>query len=345
MDWVKTLGYLLPVTYFAEQNRRVCILCPTKTHQDQVLTYNYNEMKGTTIRPLLYYGVTNYECPEKGGTASPAYCEARWETCENRERSACQYARDKDAVPNARIVITNFAKFLSASPEELGAFDIIVIDESHGFEDAVRSHMQAKISRTIVEDSMEELTSFTETDFSQTIALLNQLRSCIDDALIYVEEGDEIPPDVLDEIQTLIMDNQKTLNETELYAEERIQNPAESSFFDLHKRLIKLLSRLQNRYGNIFLVYEAAVLGTPRTDRILQQHVTRCVGDAQVVFVSATIERPDQHAADCGVIGKTVASFTWEEYPSERRRRRCLIGLKGGPILAKPVSGVLWRSV
>lgn len=336
----KTIGYLLPVTYFAEGDQRVCILCPTKTHQDQVLTHNYNEMSGVTVQPLLYYGVSNYECPRKGGISSAAYCEAHWETCEKREEGTCQYARDRDAAPNAQIMITNFAKFLSASPRELGVFDIIVIDESHGFEDAVRSYMQARIPRTMVEDSISELASFTEVDFSQAIAVLEQLRRCIDDASIFVGEEDEIPPDVLDEIQTLIMDNQGILDEAEFHIEERMRNPAESSFFSLHKSLIKLLSRLQNRYDNIFLIYEAALLGTPRTERIQQQHVTQRVGDAQVVFVSATIERPDQHAADCGVVGKTVASFTWEEYPPERRRRRCLIALRGGPILKKPATGV-----
>lgn len=330
----KTFGYLLPVIYLIENGRRVCILCPTKKHQGQVRDV-YNQLPGISVAALTYFGTTHYICPKKGANATSFYCAAHKEECSKEEPIPCELLKAESTLLEERLVITNFAKFLSVSPKELGGFNVVVIDESHGFEDAIRNILQAKITIPMIEKSINELSMIKNVDVSSTCNVLNALHRNIDDAVVIVGEGNDAPEDILDELQVTLQDNKQHMDETERYIETNLQNPVEFSYFNFWNNTAKLLWTLQNRYDFSFLVYEMGILSIPRTERMIQQHMMTRLGDAQVILVSATIESVAEHAQSCGITRRRFARpIIWTEYPQTRRRRRLLLSLIDGPLLA-----------
>lgn len=330
----KTFGYLLPSTYLVENGRRICILCPTKKHQSQVRDA-YNQLTGTSIRPFAYFGTTHYVCPRKGTNATSLFCTTHKEECSKEESIPCELLRAQSALFGERLVITNFAKFLSTQPTELGAFDVVIIDESHGFEDAIRNILQSKITIPMIEKSINELSIIRNVDFSNTRNVLDTLHQNIDDAVVIAGEGNDAPEDILDELQVALQDNLQHLEEVEKYVEVNSSNPIESSYFNFWNNTMKLLWALQNRYDYSFLVYEMGILSVPRTERMIQQHMMSRLGNAQAIFVSATIESVAEHVQSCGVGRHAFARpLVWAEYPETRRKRRLLLSLIDGPILA-----------
>jgi len=164
---------------------------------------------------------------------------------------------------------------------------------------------------------------------------MHALHQNIDDAVVIVGEGNDAPEDILDELQVTLQDNQQNMEETERYIEINLPNPVESSYFNFWNNTMKLLWALQNRYDYSFLVYEMGILSVPRTERMIQQHMMARLGDAQVILVSATIESAAEHIQSCGTTRRRFARpVIWTEYPEPRRRRRLLLSLIDGPLLA-----------
>lgn len=126
------------------QGKRVCIAVPTYTHLKEVMSYHLNLLG---IEYAILRGLSALEphegCPLKGGEIpTPIFCsELRTaltgpdtDTCRN---ISCTVRKEKLTAEKAKVVLAVYHKLLSR-PRLLSDFDVVIFDESHGLEPAVR---------------------------------------------------------------------------------------------------------------------------------------------------------------------------------------------------------------
>lgn len=136
----KTHSYLGIVSNALNLGLRVCVLCATKDDQGQVERYS-KDFKCCAI-PSTVYGIEEYNCALTGERADYLICSEQRRKCEESEIS-CEALVANKRYSEDRFIITNFSKFLSVRPST--EFDLIVIDDSHGFENTVEQHFQNSI--------------------------------------------------------------------------------------------------------------------------------------------------------------------------------------------------------
>ena len=136
----KTYTYLPIVCNALSRGLRVCVLCPTKDNQRQI--ENYNRDFSCNVTPSIVYGIGEYNCTITGERADYLICLEEREKCEE-EGIQCEVLQANSQFGEDRFIITNFAKFLSVRPAN--KFDLIVVDDSHGFENSVEQHFQISV--------------------------------------------------------------------------------------------------------------------------------------------------------------------------------------------------------
>jgi len=126
----KTLIYGPIATEVAEKGGSALVLTATKQAQRRV---------GGEIRRferdgkhVLIYGIGEYDCPLSGGKAQHDDCsELKEEICK-LQKIDCDVIKSETNFLSSNLVITNFSKFLLSLTNR--DFDIVVLDDSHGFE-------------------------------------------------------------------------------------------------------------------------------------------------------------------------------------------------------------------
>lgn len=136
----KTHTYLPIVCNALNAGLRVCVLCPTKDNQRQ--TENYSRDFSCNATPSMVYGIAEYKCGITKERADYLMCQEKREKCEE-EGMQCEVLQANSQYGEDRFVITNFAKFLSVRP--VNEFDLIVVDDSHGFENSVEQRFQTSV--------------------------------------------------------------------------------------------------------------------------------------------------------------------------------------------------------
>jgi Rad3-related DNA helicase len=139
----KTFVYL-PVAITAASNGfRVCVLVATNLIMEQIKLKYMPSLK-PKIDPDYVKGIENYECELTKGKADYGTCtkEQRIE-CSNKG-SKCEVLLTNELLDKSNFVITNFHKFLSVPTTK--AFDLVIIDDSHGFENALEDKFQTRVS-------------------------------------------------------------------------------------------------------------------------------------------------------------------------------------------------------
>ena len=126
----KTLIFAPIVTEISEKGGNALVLIATKNAQRRV---------GVEIKKfekekkhVLVYGIGEYNCPILGGKANNWDCkELKEEVCK-LQNIDCEVINSEKNLSFSNLVVTNFSKFL-LSPINRD-FDLIVLDDSHGFE-------------------------------------------------------------------------------------------------------------------------------------------------------------------------------------------------------------------
>jgi len=136
----KTYTYLPIVCNALNAGLRVCILCPTKDNQRQI--ENCSRDFSCNATPSTVYGIEEYDCAITGERADYLICSEEREECEKKGLQ-CEVLQANKQYGEDRFVITNFAKFLSVKPAN--EFDLIVVDDSHGFENSVEQRFQSSV--------------------------------------------------------------------------------------------------------------------------------------------------------------------------------------------------------
>ena len=136
----KTYTYLPIVCNALNGGLRACVLCPTKDNQRQI--ENCSRDFSCTATPSTVYGIQEYDCAITRERADYLVCLEERKKCEE-EGMQCEVLQANRQYGEDRFIITNFAKFLSVRPAN--EFDLIVVDDSHGFENAVEQRFQSSV--------------------------------------------------------------------------------------------------------------------------------------------------------------------------------------------------------
>lgn len=139
----KTFVYLPVTIAAANKGYRVCILVATNLIMDQVAR-NYLPSFKTKIQPYYAKGIEHYDCPLTNDVADYGTCTAQQRLECSKQKSKCMVLHTNTQLEEHNFIITNFHKFLSV-PTTRG-FDLVVVDDSHGFENALADKFQTRIS-------------------------------------------------------------------------------------------------------------------------------------------------------------------------------------------------------
>lgn len=137
----KTLIYGPIVADVAETGRNALVLTATKQAQRRV-DLEIRRFKRKT-QPALIYGIQEYNCPVLKAKAQNWCCgELKEEQCKPNGID-CDVIKSEKIYAGSNLVITNFSKFLLASTNR--TYDIIVLDDSHSFENTKEQAYQIAI--------------------------------------------------------------------------------------------------------------------------------------------------------------------------------------------------------
>lgn len=115
---------------------RTVALVGTKGLQDQNLS-----SLGSLVADLR--GRANYTCPEYGTCARRSAEDS--EPCSAEISGFCPMRRALSIAQRSKIVLTNYAMWLSSRPDELSGFGLLAIDEAHGIHDHLCNHLNVSL--------------------------------------------------------------------------------------------------------------------------------------------------------------------------------------------------------
>ena len=137
---------LVAMTHAIFSGKRTAYLTSTKGLQDQVLQ-DFQSAGLVDIR-----GMSNYDCRLLGDERRPSHCAngpcLDGEKCRYRDRG-CDYFEAMATAKASKLVVTNYAKWLTARASEdggLGKFDLVICDEAHETAAEVSGFLRAEFS-------------------------------------------------------------------------------------------------------------------------------------------------------------------------------------------------------
>jgi Rad3-related DNA helicase len=138
----KTHIYLPIAMAAADSGYRVCVAVGTNLLIDQLME-KYVTQFNYQIQPHVVKGIEHYICMLTGDMADYSRCtKEQREECTKKEIS-CDVLTTMREMGEYPFILTNFHKFLSASSEN--SFDLVILDDSHSFENAVSDKFQVRI--------------------------------------------------------------------------------------------------------------------------------------------------------------------------------------------------------
>jgi hypothetical protein len=137
----KTLIYGPIVADAAETGKSALVLTATKQAQRRV-DLEIRRFNGAS-QPALVYGIQEYNCPLLEAKAQNWVCgELKEDHCKPNNVD-CEVIKSEEIYIGSSLVITNFSKFLLASANR--KYDIIVLDDSHSFENTKEQAYQITV--------------------------------------------------------------------------------------------------------------------------------------------------------------------------------------------------------
>lgn len=311
--------------------KRVCIALPTYSHLKDVMSKHLLDLNEpfTVIRGLTHLG-TDEGCPLlKGAIPTSIFCSPskHSKTGPNSERCKeiqCTVRKEMLAAAESKIVLTVYHKLLS-NPELLKGFDVVIFDESHGLEAAIRSYRISRVRKEDVEVLKKFIGGF-ENEFEQIRNGLDQLDGLTEVPLGFVER------EIIDPIRAILGKVQEKIQEREENFE-TIPQGVQSAFYSLQAAT----HAIEKAGFHRFIPHEGAVLAIPHQITFHLRDIKNQSKKLTVGLISATVENPRLHANDSGFPYQTLSPPIVSESPRITRRfkNRPIVGLIDGPVLRK----------
>lgn len=291
----KSFIYIPLALAAAAKGYRVCILEPTNLIVDQV-TNEFLPYFHAEEDPLIVKGIENYKCLYTNCKADYAICtpDMRSSVCEEKY-CACDVLTINKKLEESGIIVTNFHKFLSTPAKK--PFDLIIIDDSHGFENAKDGKFISTINYRHI-DAM-----FTKHEAADD--LISQVSGDFMD--IFDDIFESVPPKELD--RRISKDDVDKISKIENVSKLKL----EIANFDDYDRdicydMINFIEACKKSTLNTFYITKEfynpedralASLISRNSEEYQKMIVRKSFGDARVVFVSATMGEIQRHAEYC----------------------------------------------
>jgi Rad3-related DNA helicase len=305
-----------------KKNKRIAIIEPTKTLRTQVSDYLTEEDK--TIKFHVSKAWNDYICPLIKMSADPTLCSDRKGQCREEKRN-CGVLKDIDLIKESKLTVATFAKLL-LSKGLFQNYDTIIIDESHGFENAETTYLQTYLMFTQLEEVAEEVRP-------ELPALAEKLAN-LANGLTRINEmlGDSLPLTAreVDWIREAFGDTMLRNAWLECTRDKKYPR-----YRKLYTNISSIHYRMQNITNNVFFFYEGSLFGRPKN---MEVEVAGFFRNKNVGLLSATIDDKIKHARACGLDMRRFdesCGVILKDYPEKRRRNRKLIALTDGPVLSR----------
>jgi Rad3-related DNA helicase len=290
----KTFIYLPVAKAAAAKDYRVAILAATNLIVDQI-SDKYLPYFKKDPRAYIVKGIEHYPCLITSNYANYTTCTIEQRTeCETTNPN-CEVIRTNKQLEEYGLILTNFHKFLSVRTEK--GFDLVIIDDSHGFENALSDKFQTNISYYQIEKIYQEHESKKDilSDFT------GNFLDSFDEAFITVPPEDlnrKIPDDIVKEI-------------SEIEGVEDIWNqmPSLSAFEQsVCYNLLYFVECCKKTSLNMFYIQkdyyrrdksEEANLIVRKSEAYQKQIIKSLFGNSAVLFASATPGDIVTHARNC----------------------------------------------
>lgn len=325
----KTAAYLAPVIYYGLEGKRTVISAPTTPLQEQV-EKEMRKFKDLGITPVLVKGVLRYPCELKGPkkVATPKFCEEN-QPCSYR--ATCEYFKSKEATKEANIIITNHAYYLYHYIELKS--DFLVIDESHGFEEAAFDKLRPSLWLGRFEKGYKRLKELHDQTGEESLKELMGVWDELEEAISFVPLKLRINYASFDPFVEWCDENNGTLDKAKLVAERYVEKDVEkASFYLLCIDLANFRVCLRDHRSYTFTSDGETQYAVPRRYESLLKRYYNC---DSVILVSAIMQDANVHAMTLGLGDKEVISHPEIPYPLERQNRRLLLGITPAPTLRK----------
>lgn len=290
----KTFVYLPITITAANRGYRVCILVATNLIMDQVRR-NYLPNFKTNVQPYYAKGIEHYDCPLTNDIADYGTCTAAQRLECSKKNSKCMVLHTNTQLEDHNFIITNFHKFLSV-PTKRG-FDLIVIDDSHGFENAQDDKFQTRVSYYEINGAYKrhEQKGDVLSDFA------GEFLDFFDDGVRTVPHEEltrRAPDDVIKKIAEIksydrLQKDIKNLEEPDrstcynlLYFVRCCQNASLHTFY------------IQKDYYNPDDPQEASLIAR-KSDKFQSKMITSLFNKSKVIFATATPGDIAIHAGSC----------------------------------------------
>ena len=299
----KTLVILAVAKSLTEIGKRVLISAPTYNHlydnmiKEAKLIFGEDIAKDTPImfgRTNQRYKDLMQNCPRK-----LEYCKNPNSRACQKSIDECQRAKDYSICRDSNAVFTVHAYIVSV-PSYMNEFDVVLIDESHGLPDVIRSTTQTSFS---IEDIQHIIKNITDTNIKQQLETsLNYWKN----AKKRISTDKKVPQALIDRIYNPIKNVASLVPET--------SELSNFKYYDLAR--LTLGGRL----------YASSYRKVPEWNENLS-----------VGLISATIEDARAHIRDCQF--NSLIMRPADKYETERFRlrfeKRPIYGLIDGPRLSK----------
>lgn len=309
-----------------EAGQRVLIVEPTRTLRS--LVADYIEKEDEKVEFHVSRGWNDYKCPLIETNADPALCSLRKEQC-REEKKRCGVLKDTDKTKESSFTVATFAKLL-LSKGLFNRYDTVIIDESHGFENAESSYLQTYVMFSRLKEVSDEV-SVEYPELGEKLANLanglTRMNNMLGDSSpLTSREVDTIRKEFSD---TSLRDAWLTFTRDSKYPRYR----------NMYTNIGSLHFRMQNISKNVFFFYEGSFYGRPKN---MEVEVASFFRSKNVGLLSATIDNSIKHAKACGLDMRRFNEndgIILTEYPKIRRKNRKLIALKDGPKLSRSGEG------
>ena len=305
-----------------ESGQRVLIIEPTKTLRSQIGDIIRKEDNGVAFHESK--GWNDYYCPIIKTFADSSLCSYRKNVCKD-EKCNCNVLIDTEKTRTSKLTIATFAKLLLAKGL-FSDYNTVIVDESHGFENAETSFLQVYV----MFDKLEEVAGKVSADYPKLAEKLRNLAQGL--SRMGAMLGDSVPltSREIDDTREALGD--PVLRDTWL---ECARQNKHLYYRTLYANISSLHFRMQNISNNVFFFYEGALYGRPKN---MELEVANFFKNKNVALLSATVDDAIKHAKACGLDMRRfneTNGVILKDYPQKRRKNRELIALIDGPNLSR----------
>jgi Rad3-related DNA helicase len=287
----KSFIYLPLAIAAVDKGYRVCVLCATNLLIDQTRNNHMPSFKVKTP-PKEIIGLKHYECKIRGTKADYVYC-AEEHTKSPDQICTCDLNRGE--FEKHGFIVSNFAKFVSTPFKN--KFDLVIIDDSHGFENVVEDRFQTHIAY----DRIEELFQRHDQQKDAVADVAGAFLDVVDNIF------SAIPPD--ETTRNIPEDEVKKMAEVLNFADfaSQLKDLGELDR-NIGTDLLYFIKNCQNLTQHTFYVQKdfynpqdvkEATITSRKSDNYINYVMNLIFGDSRVLLVSAFLGNVEDHASYC----------------------------------------------